>query len=81
MGTPFNGASELAAIVAADPRLSTCPSEKLMSFALARILGPTDGPYVEQLTQTWDGGTLQSLVQALVASDTFRFRRLPAEAL
>jgi hypothetical protein len=81
MGTQFNGLSQLSTILAADARLAPCPSKMLLSFSMARILRPTDDPYVTQMTTTWASGTISDLVKQLVSNDTFRFRKLPAEAL
>jgi hypothetical protein len=81
MGTAFNGLSQLSTILAGDTRLGPCPSKMLLSFSMARILRPTDQPYVDQMTATWASGTISDLVKQLVANDTFRFRKLPAEAL
>jgi len=81
MGTPFNGLSQLSAILAADPRQASCPSKMLLSFSTARILRPEDQPYVDQMTTTWASGTISDLVKQLVANDTFRFRKLPANAV
>jgi hypothetical protein len=81
MGAPFTNLNELSAILSTDARLLPCPSKMLMSYSLSRILGPTDEPYATQMTTTWAGGNIGDLVKQLVANDTFRFRRLPAEAL
>jgi hypothetical protein len=81
MGAPFASLTELSSILSTDARLVPCPSKMLMSFALSRILGPTDDPYTTQMTTAWAGGNISDLVKQLVANDTFRFRKLPAEAL
>ncbi len=81
MGTPFNGLTQLSTILASDARLGPCPSKMLLSFSTARILRAADQPYVDQMTATWASGTISDLVKQLVANDTFRFRKLPAEAL
>lgn len=81
MGTQFNGLTQLNAILAGDTRQASCPPKMLVSFSMARILRPTDQPYVDQMTATWASGNISDLVKQLVANDTFRFRKLPAEAL
>jgi hypothetical protein len=81
MGTAFNGLSQLSTILSGDARLGPCPSKMLLSFSTARILRTADQPYVDQMTAAWASGTISDLVKQLVASDTFRFRKLPAEAL
>jgi hypothetical protein len=80
-GSAFNSLNELSTILAGDPRLLPCPSKMLLSYSMSRILGPNDEPYTTQMTSAWAGGTIDSLVKQLVANDTFRFRKLPAEAL
>jgi hypothetical protein len=81
MGTPFASLNELSAILSTDSRLLPCPSKMLMSYSLSRVLGPNDDPYTAQMTTAWAGGNISDLVKQLVANDTFRFRKLPAEAL
>lgn len=80
-GQAFNGIDELIPILTADPQYRSCPSEKVLTFALRRGARPQDAPYLKQLTDGWNAGTVRDLVQQLVASDTFRFRKLPQSAL
>jgi hypothetical protein len=80
-GKAFAGLDQLIPILTSDVHYNTCPSEKLLSFALRRIARPEDQPYLEQLAKDWNAGTVRDLVKKLVLSDTFRFRKLPASAL
>jgi hypothetical protein len=80
-GKPFNGSDGLAGILNADARFAPCPSKMLMSYSLSRILVATDKPYAEQITAAWNGGNITDLVKQFVVNDTFRFRKLPPEAL
>lgn len=80
-GTPFNGKAELTQVLLNNPKLNQCPSEMLMSYTLGRFVGANDKPYMDQLTAAWNAGDFVTLAKHMVASDTFRFRRLPPEAL
>ncbi len=80
-GTPFNGLDQLIPILTGDPLYKSCPSEKILSYALRRTVRSEDTPYMEQLTTDWNAGTVRDLVKRLVLSDTFRFRKLPQSAL
>jgi hypothetical protein len=81
MGKPFNGIDELIVILTQDPLYRSCPSEKLLTYALRRNARSEDAPYLEQLTTDWNTGTVRDLVKRLIVNDTFRFRKLPASAL
>jgi len=81
LSQPFATLDELIGILNADPRFAACPGEKVLSFALRRTPRPEDAPYIEQLGTNWQVGTIRDLIKGLVASDTFRFRKLPQSAL
>jgi hypothetical protein len=81
LGKPFAGLDQLIPILTSDERYAACPSEKLLSFALRRIVRAEDKPYLDQLTGDWKSGTVRELVKKLVVSDAFRFRKLPPSAL
>jgi hypothetical protein len=76
-GQTFNGVAELATILAADTRLNDCVSERMMTYALSRELGPSDEPYLAQIRANWalGGYGLRGLMKEIVLNDTFRFRR------
>jgi hypothetical protein len=74
-GTMFNGATELAAALARDPRLSTCAVRKTLSYALGRVLDAGDDGRVASIRDTWAKGTFRSLLHAIVLGDAFRMRR------
>jgi len=78
---PFTGLDQLIPILTSDEQYASCPSEKILSFALRRIARNEDQPYLTQLATDWKAGTVRDLVKKLVLSDTFRFRKLPASAL
>jgi hypothetical protein len=80
-GQAFNGLDQLIPILTADARYQACPSEKILSYALRRSPRSEDKPYIEQLSADWKSQSARELVKRLVASDAFRFRKLPASAL
>jgi hypothetical protein len=80
-GQAFSGLDQLIPILTGDPLFKSCPSEKVLSYALRRTVRTEDAPYLGQLTTDWNTGTVRDLVKRLVLSDTFRFRKLPAGAL
>jgi hypothetical protein len=81
LGKTFAGLDQLIPILTGDERFTSCPSEKILSYALRRIARPEDKPYLDQLTIDWKAGTVRDLVKRLVVSDAFRFRKLPQSAL
>ncbi|HVY32308.1 MAG TPA: DUF1592 domain-containing protein [Polyangiaceae bacterium] len=81
LGKPFKNLDELIPILTSDARYAACPSEKILSYALRRVVRTEDQPYLDQLTTDWKGGTVRDLVKKLVVSDAFRFRKLPPSAL
>ena len=78
---PFNGLYELVQILSKDPLFASCPSTKILAFALRRTPRAEDQPYIDQLTTDWSSGSLRDLIKGLVSSDAFRFRKLPESAL
>lgn len=76
-GETFNGVQQLATILSADTRLTDCVSERMMTYALSRQLGPSDEPYLQQVRTGWAAGGLglRGLMKQIVLNDTFRFRR------
>ena len=76
-GSPFDGLQELSSLLADDPRLLDCTTEKLLTYALGRELGAPDMPQVAAIVDGWqrDGLGLGALVERVVLSDAFRMRR------
>lgn len=76
-GTEFNGLMELSSLLARDERLLDCVSEKLATYALSRELSESDEPYLDAIRVQWteDGTTLRSLLEQIVLSEPFRYRR------
>jgi hypothetical protein len=77
-GTAFTNARELSAILARDPRLLTCAAQNLLTYAVGRGFESDDGQaYVKAVAELArsKGGTLRSLVEAVVTSEAFVTRR------
>jgi hypothetical protein len=76
-GESFDGLLELSSLLADDPRLSDCVTEKLLTYALSRKLVGSDMPYLEELRESFAqaGLSLRSLLRDIVLSDPFRYRR------
>ncbi len=75
--TPFDGAAELAQILAQDERTVHCAVERLLEYGLGRALSSADQnmEYVVATTAKVNGESLRDALEALVVSETFRFRR------
>jgi hypothetical protein len=78
-GRSFQGLDGLADAVASDPRFGVCLARKLFSYGLGRNLTGSDEPHLRRALAEWlSPGTtpsLRRLIQALVASEAFRYRR------
>jgi len=76
-GETFDGLLELSTLLADDPRLADCASEKLLTYALSRQLVESDDPYLQELRDGFarEGLQLRALLEQIVLSDLFRFRR------
>lgn len=81
-GETFDGLLELSAILARDPRLLSCATEKLMTYALSRALTDADAPYVDAIRAAFvaDGASLRTLLEQIVLSEPFRRRRGEGDA-
>jgi hypothetical protein len=78
-GIPVAGLEDLSRAVAADPNLGKCVGKKLLTYGLGRPLSASDEPFLEQAQRDWLAAgqtpSLRRLIQALVATEAFRFRR------
>ncbi len=76
-GQRFDGAVELAGILAEDERLTDCASEKLFIHALGRGPEPSDHCGLTQLREAWgdEGYGARDLVHLMAASRAFTHRR------
>jgi hypothetical protein len=73
----FNGARELAALLARDARFADCLTERLMTYSLGRTLAHTDEPYRADILERLraSGGGTRDLLLGVISSDPFRKRR------
>ncbi len=74
---PFDGASELGALIAADPRFAGCLTHKLFTYALGRGIEGHDTPHLSHIAEAFQTSEhkLPELVTLIVSSDPFRMRR------
>ncbi|HXI54694.1 MAG TPA: DUF1592 domain-containing protein [Polyangia bacterium] len=80
-GKPFSGIHDLGAMISADPHFSACMTSKVYTYALGRSPADTPGhmdPAVLKGVAAAFGKAgykFETLVQSIVASDTFQKRR------
>jgi hypothetical protein len=75
-GVAFNGAAELSAAIAADPRFASCVSQQLLTYALGRHTTAADRPVIDGLGQGFSSGgyNLAALVTAVATSNPMTLR-------
>lgn len=73
-GTSFDDLRGLVPVLKQDPRLGTCPPEKLFSYAMRRSPKGGDRAAIKQIAESWGSGTIGDLVKRVVTSDGFRNR-------
>jgi len=80
-GGTFDGAGELSALIAGDPRLVPCIARNLLTYALGRGLQRRDDRSLAEIIQrATAGASLRALILEVVSSAPFRMRRgEPAE--
>jgi len=68
---------ELLAALARDPRLGSCFAQQVLRFAMSRLDGADDACALQAMSDGLEasGGRLDAALLALVASDSFRFRK------
>jgi hypothetical protein len=76
-GTNFNGAAELAPLLAKDPRFTSCVVRLLLTYGVGRSFEAKEGKaYASGLAVPLTGtGTWRDLLHAVVSSEAFRTRR------
>ena len=80
-GTAFNGAVELANLLAKDPRFTDCVTRKFMTFAVGRLLNQAgDKTLVAALSAKARAanGSFTSIVRSVLLSDGFRSWQAPS---
>jgi hypothetical protein len=77
----FNGAGELAKILATDPRVVPCVMENLLSYSMGRSL-KDETALRDQVAASAvaAGGSLRAAVETVVLADVFRSRRAASQA-
>jgi hypothetical protein len=71
----FDGAGELGAVLAKDPRFAACVTRKALTYAMGRVLDDSDSDRLAGIAASWKQGSLRQLLHGIVATDAFRFRR------
>lgn len=76
-GEKFDGAEEMAQLLAEDPRFTRCLTKQLMTYALGRGIEDVDAPFLEQIEKDLPGrgSTLRGLIGLITTSEPFRMRR------
>ncbi|MEZ4295242.1 MAG: DUF1585 domain-containing protein [Polyangiaceae bacterium] len=76
-GEKFDGADEMAQIIASDPRFTRCLTKQVMTYALGRGVDEKDEPFLSQIETALpeSGGTLHALMALVAQSEAFRTRR------
>jgi hypothetical protein len=79
----FNGPTELAHLLAKDPRVTQCAVQNMTTFALGRSLRPADKCAVDRMTYFFDerGSKLSDLVLLIATSYPFTHRLAAKESL
>lgn len=75
---PFDGAVELAGMLASSSNVHQCVSNQWLNYALGRVVGDEDSCSSESVYAAFEESDLDvpSLILSVVTSDAFRYRRL-----
>jgi hypothetical protein len=78
---PFDGAGELSAAIAADPRFPACVAKQVMTYALGRHLTEADQPAIDALGARFQesGFSFPALVEQIAQSPLLTHRRAEKE--
>ena len=73
-GTAFNGAAQLAPIIAADPTFEQCVTRQLFTYAMQRGITADDATPLQDLFNQFDSGghRLDAMILAITTSSQFR---------
>lgn len=78
-GLGIRGLDGLARAVADDPRFTRCLALKLLTYGLGRVVKASDEPFLQAAQEEWlapgQTASIRRLIQALVTTEAFRFRR------
>jgi hypothetical protein len=70
-GQAFEDIRGLVAALSNETRLASCPSTKLLTYALRRSLSAADRQVAATISTQWNRGSLQELVKLVATSATF----------
>lgn len=73
-GESFEDIRGLLPQLETDPRLGSCPPDRLFSYAMRRAPKGGDREVIEQIAKGWGRGTIRDLLKRVVTSDAFRYR-------
>lgn len=84
-GRSFSNAKELSGVLANDPKLNECMTEKMMTYALGRGIyakyGESDYAQVHEITKALEGkASTHELITQIVLSKAFRSKRNPKDS-
>ena len=77
-GVTFEGLDGLSQAVSTDPHFGECLARKLFTYGLGRTITDSDEPHSSALKIVARPGqtpSIRRLIQALISSEAFRFRR------
>jgi hypothetical protein len=77
-GAPFNGAKQMGAVLAKDPRFGPCLTQKFMTYSIGRLMNqPDDANWASYLAQQAQvaNGSLGSVLRTVMLSEAFRSRQ------
>jgi len=70
-GTGFDDVRGLLPVLKQDARLSSCPPQKLYSYALRRSPSSADRTRIAGIATEWNGGSIADLMKLVVTHDAF----------
>lgn len=75
---PFEGAVELAGMLASSANVQQCVSRQWLNFAVGRVVGDEDSCSTDAVYTAFESSDLDipTLILSVVSSDAFRYRRL-----
>jgi hypothetical protein len=81
-GQAFSGLNGLSDTISADPQFAACVGDNLFVYGTGRMITASDRPYLRQVQEQWRSGapSLRRLIQTLVSSEPFRYRRANVSA-
>jgi hypothetical protein len=81
-GQEFSGLKGLSDTITADPQFAACVADNLFTYGTGRMIIASDRPYLRQVQERWRSGvpSLRRLIQTLVSSEPFRYRRANVSA-